>query len=35
MRRGPFSDEHEMLRRTLHAFVDKEVTPRAELTGRR
>ena len=27
MRRGPFSDEHEMLRRTLRAFVDKEVTP--------
>lgn len=26
MRRGPFSDEHEMLRRTLRAF-DKEVTP--------
>ena len=27
MRRGPFSDEHEMLRRTLRAFVEKEVTP--------
>ena len=27
MRRGPFSDEHEMLRRTVRAFVDKEVTP--------
>jgi alkylation response protein AidB-like acyl-CoA dehydrogenase len=27
MRRGPFSEEHEMLRRTLRAFVDKEVTP--------
>jgi acyl-CoA dehydrogenase len=27
MRRGPFSGEHEMLRRTLRAFVDKEVTP--------
>jgi acyl-CoA dehydrogenase len=27
MRREPFSDEHEMLRRTLRAFVEKEVTP--------
>jgi acyl-CoA dehydrogenase len=27
MRRGPFSDEHQMLRRTLRAFVEKEVTP--------
>jgi acyl-CoA dehydrogenase len=27
MRRGPFSDEHELLRRTLRAFVEKEVTP--------
>jgi alkylation response protein AidB-like acyl-CoA dehydrogenase len=27
MRRGPFSDEHEMLRRTLRTFVEKEVTP--------
>jgi acyl-CoA dehydrogenase len=24
---GPFSDEHEMLRRTVRAFVEKEVTP--------
>jgi len=24
MRRGSFSDEHEMLRRTLRAFGDKE-----------
>jgi len=27
MKRGPFTDEHEMLRRTLRAFVEKEVTP--------
>jgi alkylation response protein AidB-like acyl-CoA dehydrogenase len=27
MARGPFSEEHEMLRRTLRAFVEKEVTP--------
>jgi acyl-CoA dehydrogenase len=27
MTRGPFTDEHEMLRRTLRAFVEKEVTP--------
>ena len=27
MARGPFSDEHEMLRRTVRAFVEKEVTP--------
>jgi acyl-CoA dehydrogenase len=30
MRRGPFSDEHEMLRRTLRAFVEKEVTPHVD-----
>jgi acyl-CoA dehydrogenase len=30
MRRGLFSDEHEMLRRTLRAFVDKEVTPHVD-----
>jgi acyl-CoA dehydrogenase len=27
MRPRPFSDEHEMLRRTLRAFVEKEITP--------
>jgi acyl-CoA dehydrogenase len=27
MARGPFTGEHEMLRRTLRAFVEKEVTP--------
>jgi acyl-CoA dehydrogenase len=30
MRREPFSDEHEMLRRTLRAFVEKEVTPHVD-----
>jgi alkylation response protein AidB-like acyl-CoA dehydrogenase len=30
MPRGPFSDEHEILRRTVRAFVDKEVAPQAD-----
>jgi acyl-CoA dehydrogenase len=30
MRRGPFSDEHDLLRRTLRAFVDKEVAPHVD-----
>jgi alkylation response protein AidB-like acyl-CoA dehydrogenase len=28
MARGPFTEDHELLRRTLRAFVEKEVTPR-------
>ncbi|HMH54310.1 MAG TPA: acyl-CoA dehydrogenase family protein [Candidatus Acidoferrum sp.] len=27
MARPPFTDEHELLRRSIHAFVDKEITP--------
>ena len=27
MTRGPFTDEHELLRKTIRAFVEKEVTP--------
>ncbi len=30
MRRGPFTAEHEMLRKTVRAFVEKEVTPHVE-----
>jgi acyl-CoA dehydrogenase len=30
MARAPFSDEHDLLRRTVRAFVDKEVAPHAD-----
>ena len=30
MTRGPFSDEHGMLRRTIRAFVEKEVVPQVD-----
>jgi len=29
MARPPFTDEHEMLRRSIRAFVEKEITPHA------
>ena len=30
MARPPFTDEHELLRRSIRAFVDKEVTPHVD-----
>ena len=29
MAQPPFTDEHEMLRRSIRAFVEKEITPHA------